>query len=34
MILSYTLILLMSQLRTQQPMKSEIRSDIEYLTQT
>jgi len=34
MILSYTLILPMSQIQTQQLMKSQIRSYIEYLTQT
>jgi len=34
MILSYTLILPTSQLQTQQPMTSQIRSHIEYLTQT
>jgi len=33
MILSYTLILPMLQLHTQQPMKSQIRSHIEYLIQ-
>jgi len=34
MILSYTFILPTSQLQTQQPMMSQIRSYIEYLTQT
>jgi len=34
MILSYTLILPTSQLQTQQPTASQIRSHIEYLTQT
>jgi len=34
MILSYTLILPMSQLQTQQLMTSQIRSHIEYLTRT
>jgi len=34
MILSYTLILRMSQLQTQQMMTSQIRSLIEYLIQT
>ena len=34
MILSYSLILPTSQLQTQQPMTSQIRSHIEYLTQT
>jgi len=34
MILSYTLISPMSQLQTQQPMTSQIRSHIEYLPQT
>ena len=34
MILSYTLILSMSHLQTQQLMMSQIRSHIEYLTQT
>jgi len=34
MILSYTLILRMSQLQTQQLMTSQIRSRTEYLTQT
>jgi len=34
MILSYTLILPMSQLQTQQLMRSQIRSHIEYLIHT
>jgi len=34
MILSYTLILLMPQLQTPQLMTSQIRSPVEYLTQT
>jgi len=34
MLLSYTLILPTSQLKTQQLMMSQIRSHIEYLTQT
>jgi len=34
MILLYTLILPTSQLQTQQPMTSQIRSHIEYFTQT
>jgi len=34
MILPYTLILPTSQLQTQQPMTTQIRSHIEYLTQT
>jgi len=34
MILSYTLILPMSQFQTQQVMTSQIRSNIEYLIQT
>jgi len=34
MIMSYTLIIPTSQLQTQQPMTSQIRSHIKYLTQT